>query len=117
MEQRAHAQPFEELVAIRCVEDIVERIAPAPALDALRDAQQMEIVIAEHRDGCIAERFHVAQAIGRPRPAIHEVADEPQLVARRIECDLIDEPAQRLEAALQVSDRVGGQRYFAAPTM
>jgi hypothetical protein len=51
------------------------------------------------------------------RAAVHEVADEPQLVARGIEGDRIDEPAQRLEAALQVADRVCGQAYLAAETM
>ena len=77
-------------------------------LDALGHAQQVQVVVAEHRDGAIAQRLHEAQAAERVGAAVHEVAHEPQAVARRVERELVDEPLEGLEAPLQVADRVEG---------
>ncbi len=107
--ERAIPQPREELVAIGSGEDVIERIALALLLDAFGDAQQMEIVIAEHRDRGVAQGLHVAQARERIGTAVHQVADEPEAVARGIECERVDEPREGLVAPLQVADRVGGQ--------
>ena len=43
--------------------------------------------------------------------------DAGEQLARAIERDALEQALQGLEAALQVPDRVSGQRYLAAPAM
>jgi len=42
-----------------------------------REREQMEVVIAQHRHGCVAERFDLAQDRERLGTAIDQIADEP----------------------------------------
>ncbi len=70
------------------------------------DRQQMKIVIAEHRDGGIAQRHHFAQHGKRVGPAIDEIADEPQAVAARREADEVEQLAEFGVAALDIADCV-----------
>jgi len=53
--------------------------------------------------------LYETQAAQRIGTAVDEVAHEPQAVARTVEGDGGEQPLQRLEAALQVPDRVGRQ--------
>ena len=52
---------------------------------ARRDGQQVEIVIAEHRGGGVAERHDFAQHGERIGTAVDEIADEPQAIVGRAE--------------------------------
>src|SRR5581483_3297325 len=84
-------------------------------LAILRDGEEMQVVIAEHGDRAIAKAFDEAQALGRLRPAVDQVAGEPQPVGRRVEADLVQEPLQLVAAPLQVADRVNahfGKSYL-----
>jgi hypothetical protein len=117
MEQRTRANPVEQLVAIARLQDVLERVAATRRLEPFGDAQKVKVVIAEHDERRVPERLDEAQALERRRAAVHEIADEPQLVARRIERDRIDEPLQGPEAALQIADGVRRQVYLAALTM
>jgi hypothetical protein len=63
-------------------------------------------MIAEHGDGRRAEPLHEPQHVERARPAVHEVADEPELVPAGIEADAVDEAAQLVVTALHVADGV-----------
>jgi len=105
--QRATAQPLEQRVAIRRIEHLAERVALARAFHARRDAEQVQVVVAEHGHRAIAEVLHEAQACERVGAAIDQVAHEPEAIARAVEADARKEPLERLEAALQVPDRVG----------
>ncbi len=106
MSERPGQQPFEQRVAIRRAEHVFDRV---PRLDLAlrreRDGEQMQIVIAEHRDGVVAERAHVAQCFQGTRAAIHEIAREPELVAIRAEAELCHESAQLVMTTLDVADR------------
>jgi hypothetical protein len=75
----------------------------------------MQIVIAEHHAGLVSERTHEAQHRRGLRPTIHKIAGKPQLIARRIEVNLIQQPQQRIEAALQIANRVSGHRLLFVP--
>ena len=70
------------------------------------DGQQVQVVVAEHRDRGIAERHHVAQHRERIGTAIDEIADEPQPIARRREADQRQQLAELGMATLDVADRV-----------
>ena len=63
------------------------RVLPVHPLVTRGDGQQMEVVVAEDRDGGVAERLHFAQHGERVGAAVDEVADQPQPVAARREAD------------------------------
>jgi hypothetical protein len=117
VQQRARAKPRRELAAVGRIEQLAQRVALAVPLKALGDGEEMQVVVAEDRDRRLPERPHEAQALEGIGAAVDEVADEPELVARGIETNRLDEPRERLEAALDVADREGGQVYLAAETM
>jgi hypothetical protein len=70
----------------------------------------MQIVIAENGDGALAQAADEAQHFERFRAAVHKVADDPQRVTRRIECDPLEERPQLVIAALDIADGVGSHR-------
>ena len=70
------------------------------------DRQQVEVVVAEHGDGGVAQRHHLAQHGERAGAAVDEIADEPQPVVARREADEVEQLAELRVAALDVADRV-----------
>ena len=105
--ERTRAQPIEQLGAIGRREHFVQGVALLRALHALGHAEQVEVVVADHRDRRIAQRAHEAQAGEGVGAAVDEVAHEPQAVVRAVEGDGVEQALERLEAALQVAYRVG----------
>jgi len=109
-DERARGEPRDERVAVGRREDRVQRVLAVRLAVAGGDRQQMEVVVAEHRDRCVTERHHLAQHGERSGPAVDEVADQPQPVARRREADDVEQLAEFGVAALDVADRVVGHR-------
>ena len=72
------------------------------------DDQQMQIVVAEHGNGARAQAFDETQHRQRMRPAVYQVADQPQTVACRIERAFVEQAAQRRIATLHIADCVNG---------
>ena len=83
-------------------------LAAAVGDAALGHHQQVEIVVAEDGQGRRAERAEEAQRFERVRAAIDQVADHPQPVTRRVEVTQGEQALQRVVAALDVADGVGG---------
>ena len=79
--QRLPAQPAQQFVAIRCVKDVVQRVALARRAYALRHRQQVQVMIAQHAQRAFAEGHQPAQRLQRCGAAIDNVADENQLRA------------------------------------
>jgi len=115
VQERALAQPVEELVAIGRGENFLEGVALAALLDALGHAHQVQVVVAEHGDGALAQGLHEAQALEGIGAAVDEVAHEPEAIARGIEARLVEQPLQRPEAALEIADRVDRQATSPPP--
>ncbi|MNY23893.1 hypothetical protein D3C86_1575770 [compost metagenome] len=109
MQQRQVAQPVEQLVAIRRVEDFAQGIALLQSLGVVRHGQQVQVVIAEHAGHRFAHGKQEAQGFQRLRAAVDQIADQPQVVASRIEGHPIEQALERLQAALDVAD--GIQRH------
>jgi hypothetical protein len=65
-------------------------------------------VVSQHDRRPLAEATHVAQHLERLGPTVHEVADEPEAVARSREADLVNQLLELVEAPLDVADRVRG---------
>ena len=55
------AQPLDQPVVIRCVQNVMQRILALRAVAAKRDRQQMQVVVAQYHNGGIAQAFDVAQ--------------------------------------------------------
>jgi hypothetical protein len=102
----APAEPVEELVSIVCLQYFIERVATMGFAHARRNHEQMEIVIAEHGNGTRAELSDEAQCFERLGAAVDEIADEPENVTGRVERDAVEQAAQLIVAALDVTDRV-----------
>ena len=83
----------------------MERVVFSRPLAALELRNQVQVVIAEHRDGPRAEIAHEAQHLERFRAAVHQVADEPQAIAA-FENSFAQQLLQLVEAPLHVADRV-----------
>ena len=110
------AQPVEELIAVVRMQYVIERVAAMGLAHTGRDDEQMQIVIAEHRHGALPQAAHEAQRFDRLRPAVDQIADEPQRVVRRIEAQRVDDSSQLVVAALDVADgvdaHVPGKRWM-----
>ena len=107
-DQRARGEPRDECIPVRRGEDRVECVAAVGLAMAGRDGEQVEVVVAEHAHGGVAQRHHLAQHRERSGAAIDEVADEPQPVLARREADQVEELAELGVAALDVADGVMG---------
>ena len=115
MEQGLAAEPGEEVVAVGRAEDVVQGVATArPLARHQREREQMQVVIAQHRDGGRAERHDPAHDAERVRAAIDEVAGQPQAVARRVERAGREQGFELAQATLDVADGVGGHAAGAA---
>jgi len=82
-----------------------------------RDRQQVKIVIAEDGARAAAERVYFAKYLQRFGPAVDEVADEPQAIARIRESDQVEELTELGVAPLNIADRVKrhGRRVTSRP--
>lgn len=104
--ERTPCKPVDEIVAIRCAEDVVEGVAAVRSPVTRGDGEQMQIVIAEDRRRAFAHRGHLAQEGERRGPAVDEVADEPQAVALARKADEREEIAEFCVTALDIADCV-----------
>ena len=107
-DQRPCAKPVDQLVAIRRGEDRVERVLAVRLAVAGGDREEMEVVVAEHRDRRISKCHHLAKDSEGAGAAVDEIADEPQTVLRRREPDEVEQLAELGVTTLDVADRVKG---------
>ncbi len=92
MQQRPCLQPVEQALAVGRVDDrSQDGIGLAPLGVAARERQQVQVVIAEHDDRGVAQARDEPQHAERIGPAIDEVADEPEAVARGIEREAVEQ--------------------------
>ena len=89
MNERARAEPGDELFTVRSLEHPVERVVTAPLPHAERAADEMEIVVAENDHRSIAETRDVAQHLERLGAAIDQIAHKPEPILLRVEADFL----------------------------
>ena len=70
-------EPVQQLVAIRRLENRRDRVLLMRPRMSRGHGQQMQVVVAEHRDRRGAETLDLAQHRERIRTAVDEIADEP----------------------------------------
>ena len=112
MQQALVAQPVQQFVAVRRVENLVQRIGAVQLRHAFRDGEQMQVVVAEHGDRAVAQRLDQPQHLQRTRSAVHQVADQPQPVCRRIETGILQQPRQFGITTLHIAHRINRHHVF-----
>ncbi len=114
MREGSLADPFEQGFGIGRLQDLGQRVACLQLADAGRGGQQVQVVVAEHGHAPLAQRDHLAQRGQRGRPAVDEVAGEPErgVVGGRQAGQQLDEGGV---ATLEVADgdrhRAGGRGH------
>ena len=105
-DQRPRRQPGDQLIAVRRLDDGIERVLSMRATMAGRNGEEVKVVITEHRGCGIAQSADFAQHRQRVRAAIHEIADQPQAIRCRREADQVEQLAELGMATLDVADCV-----------
>ncbi len=105
--QRPGPQPGEEIVAVGRRENRVQGVALPGYAHPGDPSQEMQVMVAEHREGPVALVHGPAQHRQRTRPAVDQIAHQPEAVLSRIERDAAQEALEGLEAAVDVADRIG----------
>jgi len=80
MSERQGAQPVNQLAAIRCIEDLLQRAGVVQGTGSRIDRQQVQVVIAEQSHGLAGfdPTPHLPQCRERLRAAIDDIADKDQ---------------------------------------
>ncbi len=84
----------------------VKRVVVAQPRAAVRNGQQVQIVIAQGNRCGIAQRAHPPQYLQRGGAAIDQIPDEPEPVAVRREAHRLKQRIELRVAALHVADSV-----------
>ena len=109
MQQRAAAQPVKQPVAVGRIQHHLQGVAAFAdevALGFAGQAQQINIVIAQHGDGGFAQIADKAQRAERFRATVNQIADKPEAVAGGVEFHLVEQCKQLVVTALNVTNRV-----------
>ena len=91
MQQSLPAQPGEQFVPVGRAQHFIQRVGAMKFCRAFGNGQQVQVVIAENGDGAVAQRFDQAQHLQRIRPAIDQIAHQPESVLRGIETYLLQQ--------------------------
>jgi len=83
------SQPDQQLVAVRRIQYLVERIALVYPSETFGQRQQVQIVVAEPTDGGIPQFPDGPQHRQRFRPTVDQITHKPQPVGARVEPDRI----------------------------
>ena len=104
MGEWAGTDPVEQRRPVVSKHDVVERVAAMSFANASGRGQQVQVVVAKHDGGAIAQGPQPAQRRERMRSAIDQVAGKPER-ARVVGVGAMQERPQSGVAALQVADR------------
>ena len=104
-QQRTVAQPLQQLVPVRCLHQLLQLVFLLERGDAIGDRQQVQIVVAEHGDGSVAQPLDEAQGIERVWAAGDQIAAQPEYVVSGIELGQIQQTAQVVVTALDIANK------------
>ena len=106
MEEGAGGEPAHESVAILRCEDRVQGIEPLRPTEPLGTGHEVEVVVSEHGHEVLAERARPPQHRERVRPAIHEIAHEPESIATGTKINAGEQSRERGKTPLHVADGI-----------
>src|SRR5262245_12187112 len=106
VQQGAAAQPREEVVTVGGCEHIRKGILRLEASPAVRDGEEMEIVITQYRYRTVPQRLNKPQYLQRLRTTVHEITSKPELVACAIKLQTVKQGEQGGKTALHISNSI-----------
>ena len=83
------AQPGQQALALRAVQNRLQRIAAVRCPDAVGDCEQVQVMVTQNAAGRIAQRHQALQNPQRIRPSVDQVTDKAGGIARGGEIDAI----------------------------
>ena len=98
------AQPIDQFIPVRRLEYIAQSVVIAQPGKSPGHRNEMQVVIAKHAYRAITQSTNIAKHGQRIWSAIDQIADEPQTIAFRIKRYFVDQLAQFVIAALNVTD-------------
>ncbi len=101
-------QPSHQLLTIGCRQYLVQGVFATDLVVSIVDCQQVQVMIAQHRDSVLAETPDKAQRGEGIRPPVDQVPGKPEAVRGGIEGYLIQQALQRVQAPLDIADGVIG---------
>jgi hypothetical protein len=106
LQQRLLPQPPQEFVTIGGFEHVVESVSGLRHPEALRNSQEMQIMVAQN-DARERYRLDEAQGVRGVGAAVDQIARQPQLVAGFIESQFVQQSAKSGVATLDITYGVG----------
>lgn len=89
MQQRPSPQPVQQLVYVGRGEHLVQGVLPVRLALPRGDRQQVQVVVAQHRDGRVAQLLDETKRVERVGSPVDQIAGEPEPVRGGIEGELI----------------------------
>src|SRR6266700_3849679 len=115
VQQGSVTQPREEVVTVGGCEHIRKGILRLEASPTMRDGQEMEIVVAQHRYSTIPLRLNKQQYLQRLRSTVHQITSIPQLVACTIKLQTVEQGEQGGKTALHISNSINSHLCLSGP--
>ena len=106
MQQRLAAQPGQQFRRIRRIQNVIDGVVVATLGKTFGDSEQVQVMVAQHGDRAVTQRFDEAQRGQRLGTAIDQIADEPETIAAAIEPDSDQQALEFIETTLHVTDGV-----------
>ena len=78
------------------------------AVVAIADGEQVQVMVAQYRDGPVAQSMDKAQTLQRLGSAVDQVTNKPEPVACPVEVDVFQQSQERIMATLQIANGVDG---------
>ena len=114
MEEALAAEPVGDAARLRRGQERIEGVAGIGRMAAVEDCQEVQVVIAQHRDDAAFQGQHMLHQGQRIRPSVHQVSQQPEAILGRVERDRPQQFPEFRIAALNVADRVSGHRRYRA---
>ena len=103
-------KPIDQVQPVAGFQYVADRIFGSERHYSFRDGKKENVVIAEHDAGRWSKRTDVAKHAKGIRPAVDEIADEPQTIFCGVEANMLNETLQGIVASLHIADCVRGHK-------
>ena len=99
-------KPIDQVQPVAGFQYVADRIFGSKCHHPFRDRKEEDVVVTEHDADGWSERTDVAKHTEGIRPAVDQVADEPQPIFRGVEANMLNEALQGIVASLHIADCV-----------
>jgi hypothetical protein len=99
-------KPIDQVQPVAGFQYVADRVFGSKRHHSFRDRKKEDVVVTEHDADGRSERTDVAKHAEGIRPAVDEIADEPQSIYRGVEANMLNEALQGIMASLHIADCV-----------